>query len=134
MNVFKKNQTKEKIKVIITGAGAPGIAGTIYSLRNNPDNTKFEIVATDIEDNVVGKFLADKFYKIPPPEDKNYIKVIEKIFLREKAHILIPLTTREIIVLSKHKKYFDEKKMVIAVSPYESIKIANDKYSLLEKA
>ena len=54
------------ISVIVTGAGAPGIAGTIYSLNNNPDEMKFRIISTDVKSDPVGRYLADMFYKCPP--------------------------------------------------------------------
>ena len=53
------------INVLITGGGSPGIAGTIYSLKNNYDNRKINIICTDAQAECTGKFLADKFYQIP---------------------------------------------------------------------
>ena len=55
-----------RINVLITGAGAPGTAGTIYSLKKNPGNIKFKIITTDIKDNTAGKFMSDSFYQLPP--------------------------------------------------------------------
>ena len=43
------------IAVIVTGAGAPGIQGTLYSLKQNYDNRSFHVIGTDINDFVVGK-------------------------------------------------------------------------------
>ena len=47
------------IAVIVTGAGAPGIQGTLYSLKQNYDNRSFHVIGTDINDFVVGKYLCD---------------------------------------------------------------------------
>lgn len=49
--------------VLITGAGAPGIAGTVFALRENPDGKAFRIISTDINENAVGKYLTDNFYQ-----------------------------------------------------------------------
>lgn len=49
------------IAVIVTGAGAPGIQGTLYSLKQNYDNRSFHVIGTDINDFVVGKYLCDEF-------------------------------------------------------------------------
>ena len=43
-----------QIAVIVTGAGAPGIQGTLYSLKQNYDNRSFHVIGTDINDFVVG--------------------------------------------------------------------------------
>lgn len=53
----------DKISVVVTGAGAPGIAGTIYSLKNNSEGINFYITTVDIKDDVVGKYLSDLFFK-----------------------------------------------------------------------
>lgn len=36
------------VVVLVTGAGAPGIAGTVYALRENPERKRFRIISTDI--------------------------------------------------------------------------------------
>ena len=124
----------KNFNVLITGGGAPGIAGTIYALRNNPEDIHFKVIVTDINDEVVGKYLADGFYKVPPPEDEKYIPILQEISRKEKVKVILPQTTREITVLSKNIKKFTNLGVAIVVSPFESIKIANDKFLLLEKA
>ena len=54
--------------LLVTGAGAPGIRGTIYALRQNPDKLPLRIVGVDIKQDVVGRFLVDRFHQVPPPE------------------------------------------------------------------
>jgi len=122
------------ISIIITGAGAPGIAGTIYSLRNNPDNVKFTIISTDIKENSVGKYLSDEFYVIPPPEDASYINVMKRIAKENDSKVILPQTTREIVKLSMYRKEFEDDGINIIVSNYEKLIVANDKFLLLEKA
>jgi carbamoyl-phosphate synthase large subunit len=121
-------------KIIVTGGGAPGIAGTIYALTNNPDNMQFQIITTDIYDDVVGKYLANSFYRICPPEDKDYIPMLQSIVLRERASVILPQTTRELFVLSENIKKFERIDCTIAVSAPEKLRQANDKFLLLEKA
>ena len=120
--------------VLITGGGAPGIVGTIWALKNNPENAMFKIVTTDIRDNVVGKYISDVFYRIPPPESPEYIERLVEICHKEKVSVVLPQTTREILVLSKNKERLKKKGIYVCVSNYESIKEANDKYLLLKKA
>ena len=42
----------DDVVVIVTGAGAPGIMGTIYSLKKNYDKRSIKIITTDIKDNM----------------------------------------------------------------------------------
>ena len=122
------------IPIIVTGGGAPGIAGTISALRNNPDGTAFNIIATDVNKNVVGKYLADKFYQVPPPEDSGYFSALRDIITKEHIKAILPQTTREIMPLSKNTDKFAELGCAVVVSPYSAISISNDKYLLVEKA
>ena len=83
-----------KVPIFITGAGAPGIAGTIFSIKNNPDNIDFKIVTTDFKDTNVGKYLSESFYKVPSPENEDYIPVLKRIINKEKVRVILPQTTR----------------------------------------
>ena len=121
------------ISVVVTGAGAPGIAGTIYSLNNNPDDMKFRIISTDVKSDPVGRYLASEFYTIPPPEDKEYIRCIKGIATKENARVIIPQTTREIVLLSQHLEEFKEIDVSVIVSDYSSLKRANDKYLIIKE-
>lgn len=123
------------ISIIITGAGAPGIAGTIYSIRNNPEQAKFKIITTDINNDVVGKYMSDAFYKVPPPElQEEYINSLRDIIEKENVKVILPQTTRELFVLAKYKDKFSKIGVKIVVSDYRVIEEANDKFLLLEKS
>jgi len=122
----------DRINVLITGAGAPGIAGTLYSLKNNYDNRDIKTVGVDIKKEVVGKYLCDKFYQIPKPDEKNFILKLMKICEKEKIDVVLPQVTKELFPLSKNKKEFEKIGSKIAISNYEAIKKANNKYELIK--
>ncbi len=119
------------MKVLVTGGGAPGIAGTIYSLRHNPLGEKITVFTSDIKGDVVGKYLSDGFFQLPPPENERYVDVLLKNLLGEEIEVILPQTTREIEVLSRHKRDFEEKGIRVVVSDHDSIQIANNKYRLM---
>ncbi len=124
----------EDISILITGAGAPGILGTIYSLKNNFDNRKIRIIGTDINAVVVGKYVCDKFYQIPPAsEGDRYLKNINKICFNEKIDVLIPQNTMELSLLSQVKDEFEKIGTKIIVSDKTSIVNSNNKYLLMQK-
>lgn len=116
------------VVVLVTGAGAPGIAGTVYALRENPERKRFRIISTDINGDVVGKYLTDRFYQVPSPEEDDYIRSLERIIRDEDVDIIIPQTTREIFILAEHMDHFRGLGVEVVVSPTVSIKTANDKY------
>ncbi len=120
------------IKVLVTGAGAPGITGTLYSLKKNFDNRKIEVIGTDIKDDVVGKYLCDKFYQVVSPKQDNYVNVMLEVCKKERVDVLLPQTTAELFKLSKNKRTFEEIGTRITLSDYNAIEIANNKFKLTE--
>lgn len=82
--------------VLVTGAGTPGFMGTYKSLVHNYDNRSIDIIATDMEDDVIGKFYAKKFYVIPKATDPKYLDVIKTIYKNEKVDVILPQNTDEL--------------------------------------
>lgn len=121
------------ICVLITGGGAPGIAGTIHALRNNDDNVKIKIVTVDAREDVVGKYLSDKFYKVPMANDKNFLEEILNICEKEKVNVLLPQVTRELEIFSQNKHHIENAGIRPIVMSSEVMKIVNDKYRLMEE-
>src|SRR6185312_1461797 len=120
------------ISILVTGAGAPGIAGTIYALRNNPDNCRFKIITTDIKDNCVGKYMSDCFYVLPAPESSDYFNKLKEIIEKESISVILPQTTREIEFYSKNKHLLKQLNVGVIVSDYPAIQRANDKYLIIK--
>jgi carbamoyl-phosphate synthase large subunit len=120
------------VNILVTGAGAPGIAGTIYALRNNPDNRRFNIVTTDIKDDCVGKYLSDSFYVLPAPESPDYFNVLKGVIEKEQISVILPQTTREIEYYSKNKHLLNQLNVGVIVSNYSGIQRANDKYLIIK--
>lgn len=121
-----------KIKVFITGAGAPGAPGIIKSLRKVTER-KIEILGGDARpENSVGEGLCDKIFHIPFPESPDFIEVMIKICSDEKVDIIIPLVTRELSVFSANKKLFADKGISVSVSDPGPLAISNNKYLLMK--
>lgn len=119
--------------ILITGAGAPGITGTLYSLRENPEREPFRIVTTDMQELPVGKFMCDAFYRLPAPETAEYLDQLKEIVRAEKVDVILPQTTREIELLSKKKEEVERWGVKVALSSYDAIERANDKYLILKE-
>ena len=124
---------KDFLSVLVTGAGAPGIRGTIHALRKNSDGCRVRIVGVDAKPDTVGQFLSDRFYQVPAPEDRNYISVLRSICKEESVQVVIPQTTRELLPLSRHKGILLDQGVRVMVSDPEAIVIANNKRFLLEQ-
>lgn len=121
------------ITVLVTGAGAPGVRGTLYALRKNADRRPVRIIGVDADLGAVGRFLVDRFYQVPAPEDPSYLDELFGICRRESVCAIVPQTTREIAVLSRNLHAKDIGDIRIMVSSGDAIETANNKWLLLEK-
>jgi carbamoyl-phosphate synthase large subunit len=125
----------DDLTVIVTGSGAPGIAGTLYSLRNNYDSRHVRVVGTDINPNAVGWYLCDAFRVIPrPAETEAYLDAILALGEDEDAICILPQNTSELGILAENIWKFEKKGVKVAVSPAHAIELSNDKQKLCERA
>jgi carbamoyl-phosphate synthase large subunit len=121
------------INVLITGAGAPGIQGTIHSVRENYDRRQVHITGTDINEEVVGKYLCDAFFKIPKAkEQERYLETMLRLAVSQKIDVIMPQNTAELLLLAQNKSLFTEKGIGITVADAEPIRVSNNKFELME--
>lgn len=124
----------DPLTVLVTGAGAPGIQGTLYSLRENFDKRSIRTIGTDINEEVIGAYLCDNFYQISRPSEKSYLDQLVSICEHEDVDVIIPQNTLELSVLAEKRSLFSHIGTLIAVSDTSAISIANDKYRLMQMA
>ncbi|MBV8365601.1 MAG: ATP-grasp domain-containing protein [Candidatus Eremiobacteraeota bacterium] len=119
------------INVLVTGAGAPGIGGTVFCLRNNPDEQPVNIMGVDTNAEAVGRYLTDSFALVPPPEDDTYLNRLLDICEAHRIDAILPQTTREIARLSTSLDIFEQRQIPVMVSSSAAIERANDKYAVV---
>lgn len=124
----------DALTVLVTGAGAPGIKGTLYSLKKNFDNRTVRTIGTDIKKEVIGTYLCDGFYQISRPSEKEYLEQLLSICVHEKVDVLLPQNTLELSVLAEKKSLFQDIGTTIVISDSPAILIANDKYKIMKLA
>ncbi|MCB1149507.1 MAG: ATP-dependent carboxylate-amine ligase, partial [Chlamydiia bacterium] len=120
----------QKITALVTGAGAPGIAGTIFSLKAL--ERPLRLIGVDLNAEAAGGPLLDKLCTVPPPESEEYHTTLLEICRREEVQVILPQTTREIEALSKEISFYREAGVEVMVSPWEAIRAANDKAHLIQ--
>ncbi len=127
--------TLKAINILVTGAGAPGIQGTLYSLKQNYDGREVRITGTDMKDSVAGRYLTDEFRIIPAAKDTSaYLERMLDLCAEGKIDVLVPQNTMELLTLAGHKAEFEAAGTKILVSDAASIDSANDKFHLFEVA
>ena len=122
----------DSVRILLTGAGAPGAAGIIHCLRQD---TSLTIYSADMNPDASGKLLSDKFFLIPKASDVDFIPQVLQLCQANGVQVVMPLVTRELLLFAEAKELFLSHGIQVIVSSPESIKIANDKgalYSFLE--
>ena len=119
------------LKIILTACGCPG-ASTLIRMLKSVKERKITIIGTDIDEEAIGRFMVDKFYKVPPGTSESYIQSMLEIVEKEEPDILFPESSNEVYSLACNKKKFEELGTKVLVSDPEPIKIALDKYLTYE--
>lgn len=122
--------------VLLTCVGGLISPSQIDSLKNNSDNRKVKIIGTDMNEYAIGRYLTDKFYKVPAGDDPTYLDAILDICKKEKVEVIFPASHEEALALSKNRKLFEDIGTTIAVSKYEVLELAFNKakaYSFLKE-
>jgi carbamoylphosphate synthase large subunit len=80
---------------MLTGGGAPQASTLIRKLRNNGD-CACRLIALDMNDEVIGRYWADAFYKIPQAGAPGYGKRIKEIVAAEKPDALLNVSENDV--------------------------------------
>ena len=113
----------------MTGGGAPGAAGILKCLHQEPS---FRVIAADANPGAVARYLNTDFETIPLAADPEFAGKLIALCRAYDIHVVIPLVTRELIPLAEHVAEFEATGTRLLVSRAESLAIANDKAALYE--
>ncbi len=122
---------KEKLTVLMTGAGAPGAPGIIRCYRNNEER-ELRIVGVDMKEHVPTIDILDSFHTVPAASSGDFCDRLLDIAIKEKASVVQSIVTRELDVLADEKDRFEEKGIRLCCPDRRAISIANDKGKLYD--
>ena len=106
---MKKNDSE--ISVLLTASGGIHTPGVIECLKNNYEKRKIRIICTDIVEQPLLRFIADRFYIVPRGNSEKYIDAIKKICKKEKINVIIPGEINEILSISNNQELFNSVKI-----------------------
>lgn len=110
--------------VLVTAAGAPPGFTTCNILSE-----KYNIIATDADKYASGLYQYNVTpYVIPLCSKPDYIDRLISICKKEFVDMIFPALEIEAIVISKHRKRFDEIGVKYLLPPHEVLQSAADKY------
>lgn len=113
----------------MTGAGAPGAAGILHCLKKD---SLISVVAADARENAFGRYLNETFELLPFAEQPGFADQILEICRKHRIKIILPLVTRELIPLARHRDSFQQEGISLPISAVNALEIANNKGSLYQ--
>jgi len=104
--------------------------GMIRALQKRED---VRIVGFLCSENVAHRVMLDQWYIAPDWNDPKYIPFLYDVIEKEKVDFVFPIVTKSLeLMASLKEEIYDRTKAVVVTSPYETIRIANNKAVLLQ--
>jgi carbamoyl-phosphate synthase large subunit len=117
------------IRVLMTGAGAPGAAGILKCLTADPH---IEVVTADANPDSAGHYLSKEFVQIPRADDPAFIETLLSVCRQKNIHVVLPLVTRELMHFATHINDFEMAGTRISITAPASLEIAINKSRVYE--
>jgi len=114
------------LRILLTGAGAPGAWGIISALRAAADR-RIVIVGVDMRRDAVGFARCDRVHVVPAATSPEFWAAMREILLAERIHVIVPLVTRELEILASRRCEIECLGVRAVVSDPEALSLANDK-------
>lgn len=119
----------QSITVLMTGGGAPGAAGILRCLQQEPS---FRVITADARAEVAGRYMSEGFFTIPEAGYPGFADAVLALCVHEKVNVLLPLVTKELISLAQRAADFQQAGVLLPLSPAASLEIANNKSRLYQ--
>jgi carbamoyl-phosphate synthase large subunit len=114
----------DRVRVLVTGAGAPGGPGIIKALRRDPD---LSVHGADMNPLASGSFLCEAFHRIPKAADPGFVSALLEVCRGHGIAAIFPRVTRELFKFAEHACEFEEDGIRVIVSEQAALGVANDK-------
>lgn len=124
-----EDENLKDLRVIVTACGAPGGPGIINTLRQVRER-KIRIIGTDANPTASGLLLTDESYVVPHGQSLSYIKAMSKLARKTKTDAILPLSSLELLPLSKNIDKFGEANVI--VNKEQALETALDKRKCYE--
>lgn len=122
----------KNIAILSTACGAMFMPGFLQCLKANGERN-IRIIGADISGDCEAMgFLVDKYYKVPPYSNPEYVDCLIDICQRENVDIFFPHISMELPYVSARIADFQSRNIMVAITDAGTLKLANNKFRLYE--
>lgn len=115
------------VRLLITGAGAPGFAGIFSCLK---EDDELEIWCCDANLNASGKAFCHRFFQVPRANDESFVEELLYHCLKHRIQFILPIVTAELEVLAPVQKDFLQQGITILMNSEQVLNKVNNKCAL----
>lgn len=118
---------KSDLRVLVTGAGAPGTRGTVFAIRRGAliEGIRCYILGTDSDLSRVSGLAFDDISFLPPAGEPGYVEAVNAIVEKYSIDVILPQTTSENAVLAMNQTKVH---CPVVTSSSETIARSNNKF------
>jgi len=121
--------TLPPVKVVLTAVGCPGASTLIRMLRANGERD-LEIHGVDMRADAVGRFLCDRFTRVPAGADGDYPAALEEVVARERPDVVFVQSSAEVGPVARHRAALERYGARVLVAAPEAVDLCNDKAAM----
>ena len=120
---MKPSTQGRTITVLRTAVGSPASVGLIQALKRR----NIRVIGTDCNPLSAGFRFCDKSYVTPWGDDPKFLRRLLDICDIERPHAIISGPEEEVLTLSKNKRHFTKRGVVVLTPDHEAVAICADK-------
>jgi carbamoyl-phosphate synthase large subunit len=122
---------KKTITILLTGSGTTTAVSVIKGIKQQHEFS-VRLITCDRSDNVSGRYMADRFYKVPSAEDPSFLSAMLRIVKIERVNLIIPIIDYEFILFAKNKSKFEQLGAVVVLSDLPVRETCTNKFKTME--
>ncbi len=85
----------DPLTILVTASGAPGSPRLLRALRE-ADGRPVRLVGVDMRDESAGRFLCDRFRRVPPGSHPGYLEALLEVAEQEHVDVVFPQSSAEV--------------------------------------
>ena len=95
----------DPLTILVTASGAPGSPRLLRALREG-DGRPLRLVGVDMRDESAGRFLCDRFRRVPAGSHPGYLEALLEVAEQEHVDVVFPQSSAEVGAISAGAERF----------------------------
>ncbi|SFM89016.1 ATP-grasp domain-containing protein [Methanolobus profundi] len=116
--------------VLITSVSTKVLLVKEFKKALAEEKDKGRVIGIDIDPLSAALYFCDEYAICPRLDSPDYLNFLEKLCIEKKVRLIVPTRDEDVLYLSKHKKYIENRTMAkVMVPDIEVAKICSDKFN-----